>query len=297
MTETRPPNATLTGRTILVGVLGWPVSHSLSPLMQNAAIRALGLDAAYVALPAAPERVREAVEGLRALGFRGCNVTIPHKVAVVPHMDRLTPEARIVGAVNTIRINGDGSIEGHNTDCLGAVRALEANGGTVEGRTVVILGAGGAGRGAAVGCALAGAKRIIILNRTAGKAEALAGELASKEGIPPSVAWEAGPLDGERDWSGVDVVMQMTSAGMHGRNDLILDRQFQGMPDGSHALEAVYAPVKTGFLVSAQSKGLRTTDGLSMLVEQGVAAFEFWFGKKPDGALMREVLAASLREA
>lgn len=294
MAETRQPNAVLTGTTTLVGVMGWPVAHSLSPLMQNAAIRALGLDAAYVALPVAPERMGEAVEGLRALGFRGCNVTIPHKVSVAARMDRLTPEARIVGAVNTIRIHDDGTLEGHNTDCHGAVRALERDGGSVKGATVVILGTGGAGRGAAVGCALAGARRVILLNRTAAKAEELAGELAACGDLPEGIAWEAGPLDARVDWSAVTVVMQMSSAGMHGRNDLALDEAFQGMPDGAHALEAVYAPVKTGFLRSAQSKGLQTTDGLSMLVEQGAASFEFWFSRQPDAALMREALAKAL---
>lgn len=292
-TTSQPPNATLRGTTTLVAVLGWPVSHSLSPVFQNAALRAAGLDAAYVALPVDPSRVGEAVRGLRALGIRGANVTIPHKVAVVEHLDRLTDHARLIGAVNTIRVDEDGTLWGHNTDCVGAVGAVEHDGSTVKGRTVAILGAGGAARGCAVGCALAGAKRVIILNRTRSRADELAGEMKSQKGTSEATIWDSAPLGPEAPWEEIEVVMQMTSAGMHGENDLDLAACLSRMPPGGHALEAVYAPLRTRFLCEAESKGLRTSDGLSMLVEQGAVSFEYWFGTRPDRSVMRRALESA----
>ncbi|MCC5877559.1 MAG: shikimate dehydrogenase [Candidatus Sumerlaeia bacterium] len=288
-----PPNASLRGTTTLVAVLGWPVSHSLSPMFQNAALRAAELDAAYVALPVDPARVGEAVRGLRALGFRGANVTIPHKVAVVEHLDRLTDHARLIGAVNTIRVDEDGTLWGHNTDCVGAVGAVEHDGGSVKGRTVAILGAGGAARGCAVGCALAGARRVIVLNRTQSRAEELVAAMKAQKETAAATVWEAAPLGPDAPWDAIEVVMQMTSAGMHGENDLDLSACFSRMPPGGHALEAVYAPLRTRFLCDAESKGLRTSDGLSMLVEQGAVSFEFWFGTKPDRAVMRRALESA----
>lgn len=289
------PNARISGTTRLVGVIGWPVNHSLSPVFQNAALRGEGIDGAYVALPVHPERVGEAVRGLRALGFRGVNVTIPHKIAVLEYMDELTDRARLVGAVNTIRIEDDGRITGHNTDCEGAVGAVIHDGGTIKGKTVAILGAGGAGRGCAVGCALAGAKRILILNRTVERADVLVREMAAQPETGEATQWEAGPIGPAAPWEEIDVVMQMTSAGMHGENNLDMEDAFSRMPGDGHVLDAVYAPLRTGFLRQAESKGLRWSDGLSMLVEQGAASFEFWFGRSPDRELMRRSLEAVKR--
>lgn len=283
---------TINGRTRWVGVMGWPVAHTLSPRMQNAALAAAGIDAVYLPLPVDPDRLADAVRGLRALGAVGANVTIPHKVAVAALMDRLTPEATLIGAVNTVRVEADGSLTGHNTDCSGAVRAVEADGTPIAGRTVAILGAGGAGRGAAVGCALAGAARVVVLNRTADRASALVAELTGRPAMPPAVRWESGALDSAIDWAGIDVVMQMTSAGMHGEHDLDLGAAWDRLPAHAHVLEAVYHPLETGFLRAARGRGLRATDGLAMLVAQGAAAFEFWFGVAPDMAVMRAALAS-----
>lgn len=283
----------LTGKTRLLGVMGWPVSHTKSPVFQNAALRAAGLDAVYVPLPVDPARVAEAVRGVRALGFVGCNVTIPHKLAVMEHLDALTPEAELVGAVNTIRVEPDGRLTGHNTDCLGAVRAVERDGGRLRGATVLVLGAGGAGRGAAVGAALAGARHIIVLNRTAEKAAELVQELRGRPGIPPEIAWTAGPLsDGFDDdllpWREVSVVLQMTSLGMGDNRELPCDPQW--LRRDCHVLEAVYAPLETEFLRRVRGLGLPATDGLAMLVEQGAEAFRFWLGMEPDVAVMRAAL-------
>ncbi len=286
----------ISGKTALVGVMGWPVSHTLSPAMQNAALAEAGINAAYVALPVEPARLADAVAGLRALGFMGCNVTIPHKVGVAALMDELTTEARTIGAVNTIRVEPDGRLTGHNTDCLGATRAMEQDGTPLAGRTVLILGAGGAGRGVAVGAALAGATRVILLNRSREKAEELARELSAATTLPAGVEWIPGglPQAHEADglpWAEIGAVFQMTSLGMKPGEPLPADVAFL-RPD-CHVLEAVYSPLETDFLRAARAKGLRTTDGLAMLLEQGAIAFEFWFGRAPSRATMRRALEAA----
>lgn len=283
----------ITGRTRLVGVMGWPVSHSKSPAMQNAGLRAAGIDGVYVAMAVEPSRLGEAVQGLRALGFVGCNVTIPHKAAAMEFMDLLTPAARLAGAVNTIRVEADGSLTGHNTDCEGAVRAVESDGTTIRGRTVAILGAGGAARGAAAGCALAGAARVIVLNRTVAKAREIVDQLRAAGATLGNVACEAHELEdlGRRttiDWSAVDVVMQMTSVGMNSMGPMPMDAGL--LAPHCHIFESIYSPPETTFLARCRSMGLRSTEGLSMLLEQGIASFEFWFETKPDRKAMREAL-------
>lgn len=280
----------LTGRTRLVGVMGWPVSHSRSPAMHNAALQAAGLDVVYVPLPVDPANIGEAVRGLRALGFRGSNVTIPHKQTVIEYLDRLTDEAKVIGAVNTIRVEADGSMTGHNTDCYGAVGALRQDGGEVAGRTVVILGAGGAGRAVAAGCAFAGARRVVLLNRTVERAREVVAELRAK--LPDRCEWLAGGLGKdalpESIWAEVSAVFQTTSVGMNDFGEIPLDANV--LPSGCHVLESVYSPLNTPFLLQCRARGLRITDGLAMLLEQGALSFEFWFGIAPDRRAMRRAL-------
>lgn len=285
----------ITGHTKLVGVMGWPVSHTLSPPMQNAALRHGGIDAAYVPLAVEPDRITDAVRGLRALGYVGSNVTIPHKQAVFALMDTLTAEAEVIGAVNTIRVEEDGSLTGHNTDCLGAVRAVETDGTLVRGRTVLVIGAGGAGRGVAAGAAFAGADRIVILNRTPEKAQAVAEELGQRITLDPSLEWYAGGLDEKPPipWEDIDVVFQMTSVGMRATPGLPLDPGV--FRPGCHVLEGIYAPLETEFFRKARAKGLQVTGGLEMLMEQGAASFAFWFGQEPNKDVMRQALRDAVR--
>ncbi|MCC6548342.1 shikimate dehydrogenase [Candidatus Sumerlaeota bacterium] len=283
----------ISGKTRLVGLFGWPVSHSLSPVMHNAALAAAGIDAAYVPLPVPPDRIADGVRGIRAANFVGCNVTIPHKIAVAGLMDQLTPQAQVIGAVNTIRVEADGSLTGHNTDCEGAVRAVESDGACVKGKTVAIIGAGGAGRGVAVGCALAGARRIILLNRTLEKATALIDGLRAKDQLPGTIEWEAVELsDHGRNskvaWDEVDLAFQMTNVGMESSQGFPLDARL--LSTQCHVLESIYAPRETPFLRECRAKGLQTSDGLSMLLEQGAASFQFWFGVKADRTVMRMAL-------
>lgn len=279
--------AGIDGKTQLLGVMGWPVSHTKSPLMQNAALRAAGINAAYLPLAVAPERLGDALRGLRALGFLGCNLTIPHKLDAMAFLDRLTEPAALIGATNTVRVENDGTLTGHNTDWQGVTLALERDGTRLDGRTVAVVGAGGAGRATAVGCALAGAARVMLLNRTLDRATALAEELGQRLPGAPT-RWHAATLDEGCAWEEVDVVLQMTSLGMNGEGTVPVP--VERLPAHCHVLDAVYAPLETAFLKAARDRGLKTTDGLEMLLQQGAAAFEFWLGRKPDVDVMRAAL-------
>ncbi len=281
----------INGKTRLLGVLGWPVEHTRSPVMHNAALLRAEINAVYLPLPVRPEHLPAALAGMRAMQFIGGSVTIPHKEATAPLMDHLTDIAAAIGAVNTVRVEPDGRLTGHNTDGEGAVRALAEDGTDVRGRHVVIAGAGGAARGTAAGCALAGAGAITILNRTPARAEKLVQELSSSSALPRSIRWEAGGLDHPVDWPEVAAFLQMSSAGMDGDRTVPVDTAI--LPPQCHVLEAVYSPLETPLLEQARARGLRVTDGLAMLLEQGAAAFEFWLGRTPDRRVMREALTAA----
>ncbi len=278
------------GKTRLLGVLGWPVDHTRSPAMHNAALLRAGINAVYLPLPVKPEDLPGALAGLRAMQFIGASVTIPHKEAVARSVDRLTDIASAIGAANTIRVEPDGTLIGHNTDGEGAVRALAEDGTELRGSHAVILGAGGAARGTAAGCALAGASAITILNRTPARAERLAQELSASSALPSGIRWDAGALDHHLEWDNVAALLQMSSAGMGGDRTVPIDPTL--LPPGCHVLEAVYSPLETPLLEQARARALRTTDGLAMLLEQGAAAFEFWFGVTPSREAMREGLAS-----
>ena len=174
------------GETTLVAVMGWPIAHSLSPVMHNAAFEALGMNWRYVPLPVWPGQVSAAIEGLKALGFRGCNVTVPHKEAVLPHLDHIPPRVAEFGAVNTLILDraeeGTCTVTGENTDVRGFVHALRHGGFDPRGRRVLIVGAGGAARGVIYGLCRAGAAAVTVLNRTPERARTLVADLAAQAG-------------------------------------------------------------------------------------------------------------------
>ncbi len=285
------PIQRITGRTRLLGVIGWPIDHSMSPAMQAAAIAAASLDLAYVALPVAPGRLPQALAGLPALGFLGANVTIPHKEAVARMMGELTPEARAVGAVNTIKVGEDGSLLGHNTDVGGLVEALRTElGCCLRGRHVTIVGCGGAGRAAAFAAAGEGAASLVLANRDPGRAEALAGDLRLAFPQLPMETTPSPPNGEALRRSGV--VLQMTSLGMRDGDPLALDPGL--LAAGSILLDAVIRPGFTELVRRARAIGLPAADGRSMLVAQGALAFEFWTGRTADRAAMRAALDSML---
>ncbi|MBI3089506.1 MAG: shikimate dehydrogenase [Candidatus Tectomicrobia bacterium] len=261
----------------VLAVLGQPIEHSLSPLMHNTAIQALGLAYVYVAFEVAPADLAEAVAGLRALGVRGYNLTIPHKERVLPYLQELTEEARLIGAVNTVRLDGQRLI-GHNTDGVGLLAALRRDGGIdPAGKRCVVLGAGGAARAVVVQLALAGAAEILIANRTPERAAALASHVAANVG---GVALAALPLDGERlrqPLARADLVINATSVGMG--DDAASPLPADVLSDRHFVCDLIYRPPQTRLLRQARQRGARVLNGLGMLLYQGAAAFQWWTGE------------------
>ncbi len=284
----------ITGHTRLVGILGWPVEHSISPAMHNAAFTALGMDWRYVPLPVLPDRVPEAVRGLRALGFRGANVTVPHKQAVMPHLDRWEPAAEAIGAVNTIVVQEDGELVGDNTDAAGFVADLEEQGvdlSTVE--TALVLGAGGAARAVVYGLAQAGVRHVVVLNRTVARAQALLQDMATHF---PDRELESGrlPQDVGRFAGQAQLIVNCTTLGMHPWVDgLPWDEEVEFAPH-QVVYDLVYTPAATRLLQLAAADGARALNGLGMLVHQGAIAFRHWTGEAPPLAVMRRAVQIAL---
>ncbi|MBI5143096.1 MAG: shikimate dehydrogenase [Nitrospirae bacterium] len=274
----------ISGTTVITGIFGHPVSHTLSPAMHNAAFDALGLNWRYLPFHVTPERLGEAVAGIRALGLRGVNVTVPHKEAVMPFLDRIDDEAGRIGAVNTI-VNDDGVLTGYNTDGLGFVQSLKELGVTVGGRRIIMLGAGGAARSVAFALLASGAASIHIINRTVSRASSLADELnRTKQAV--TAAGEAGSL------SGFDIMVNTTSLGLHAEDALPVD------PAHIHnklvVCDLIYNPAETPLLAAARKHGAKTVNGLGMLLWQGAVAFRLWTGAEPPVDAMRRALEAGL---
>lgn len=271
--------------TTLVGLIGWPVRHSLSPAMHNAAFAALELNWAYVPLPVPSDRVGAAVRGLRALGFRGANVTVPHKQAVMPFLDALTPAAQSIGAVNTIVVGVDGALLGDNTDAPGFAADLAAQGVEIAGRSVTMVGAGGAARAVLYALLQGGAARVTILNRNVERARALAKEFAP---LAPGCTLDALRFpQSVQDCAGADLVINCTSLGMSPSVEgLPWDADAPFMP-GQVVYDLVYNPAQTRLLQMAAAQGAKAVGGLGMLVWQGALAFAQWTEYEAPVQIMR----------
>jgi shikimate dehydrogenase len=262
-----------------LGVCGWPVAHSRSPAMQNAALRAAGLDGwEYLALPLPPELFAETVRALPAAGFRGVNVTIPHKEAALAVADAPSPAALAIGAANTLTFEPDGTIAADNTDAPGLLEALRAQ-IDPSGRSALVLGAGGAARAAVWALVGAGA-RVEVWNRTPARAAALARELGARHVTAPGAA---------------EIVVNATSVGLEQNIE-----PFKALPlkadtfeAGSCVIDLVYGSGETRFLEAARSRGARVIDGSEILVAQGVASFERWTGKMAPRQAMRGAVSQS----
>ena len=269
-----------------VGLIGWPVAHSLSPAMHNAAFKALGLDWRYDLLPVPPGELEAAVTDLRAGQYAGANVTVPHKSAVMAYLDGIDDAARSIGAVNTVVVRGEGLL-GYNTDAPGLVGAVDDAGLELSGRRALVLGAGGAARAVVYALARAGCA-VTIYNRTVMRAASLAAHV-QKQGLSGAVGWLPGEEAlRELDLARLDLLVNATSLGMWPKVDE--SPWPEGMPLPSHwaVFDLVYNPLQTRLLREARQAGARTIDGLGMLVRQGVLAFELWTGCTPPADLMRE---------
>ncbi|MCE5237251.1 shikimate dehydrogenase [bacterium] len=289
------------GETRVAGVIGWPVRHSLSPPMHNAAFAALGLNWVYVPFAVQPERVGEAMAAVRGLDLAGLNVTIPHKPAVLPYLDELGPEAQTLGVANTI-INREGRLTGRNTDGEGFLRSLREIGGDVAGQPVTLIGAGGSARSVALAVCQAGAARLTIVNRTLERAEALAEMLrtiigageASRATEVCAVALEA--PEAEAAVSGAGVVIDSTAVGMYPHHDVAPVVPEGWLRPGMIVADLTYNPRQTVLLRAAARQGARTLDGTGMLVHQGALSFEYWTGQPAPVEVMRQALLKRLGE-
>jgi shikimate dehydrogenase len=281
---------TIDSHTILYGVFGDPIRHSRSPIMLNRAFQEAGINAVYAAFHVRSEELGDAVRGIRVLGYRGINVTIPHKVEVMQYLDEIDEGARIVGAVNTI-VNESGKLIGYNTDGIGYVRSLkEETGIELKGKSVLLLGAGGAARGVAYALAKEGAGRIYIANRTKERALELAGTMSAYTEAIGLGMDELGHVVDE-----VQFVLNTTSAGMYPHvEELPLPLELLR----SHHLvsDLIYNPRITRFLREAEARGARIHGGLGMFIYQGAFAFEYWTGTPAPVAAMRQVVEQSLAE-
>jgi shikimate dehydrogenase len=277
--------------TAIYGVFGWPVAHSRSPAMHNAAFQELGLDARYVPLAVPPARLAHAIEAVRTLSIAGLNVTLPHKSEVMALLDEVEPNARAIAAVNTIARDGD-RLVGSNTDAEGLARALRAADVPLAGAQVVVAGAGGAARAVIVGLAQAGAARITIGARRIEAAGALTRELGP---YVPGCALAACDLGDalERACTSASLFVQATSATLKGDPDaarFAAALPIAALPAGAVVTDLVYKPLVTPVLERAQARGLRTVDGLGMLLHQGALAFERWTGRPAPLTAMRRGL-------
>jgi shikimate dehydrogenase len=276
----------LSGKTRLLGVIGHPIGHTLSPKMHNASFAASGLDYVYVAMDVRPENLPAAVAGLRALGFRGFNVTMPHKETILPLLDDVDEAARTAGAVNTVTIE-DCTLHGANTDGSGFVEACEEAGVGFAGAKVLLVGAGGAAAAIGVSVLGEGASELRILNRSRWRAEKLRESLRE---IQPGVGISVhDPSDPEAAAAGVDVVVNATYLGMKDEDPLPVPAHCLGA--STAVCDAVYKPGgETGFILLARERGLRAVSGERMLLYQGVQAQRIWTGKEPDVEAMSRAL-------
>ena len=285
----------ISGKTQLVGLIGWPVSHSFSPAMHNAALAQLGLDWAYVPLPVLPEDVATAVPALPSLNFRGVNVTVPHKQAVMPFLAQIEAGAQAIGAVNTIVVQGSGraseavhshyQLYGYNTDWTGFLADLQEHGVMVKGRDCLVLGAGGSARAVAYALRQRGA-RVIVLARRLEQAQAVVKDLPSGELtaapltlLSTLIAQTTRPL-----------IVNSTPLGMAPNRDSSVWPDDLPFPHHAILYDLVYNPIETKLMQQAQAAGCQAINGLGMLIHQGAEAFRLWTGLHPDVEVMREAV-------
>ncbi|MEQ8967637.1 MAG: shikimate dehydrogenase [Azospirillaceae bacterium] len=272
----------------VAGVIGWPVGHSKSPVLHGHWLARYGLAGAYVPMAVPPAGLKRALAALPLFGFRGCNITVPHKEAAIAAMDTVDGFARRIGAINTVVIDDEGRLHGSNTDGFGFLENLRAAGGwRAEAGPAVVLGAGGAARSIVAALLDAGVPELRLVNRTTARAEALAGEIAGADGRRARVV----------DWTergealaGAALLVNTTTLGMAGQPPL--DLPLDALPDTARVTDIVYAPLVTPLLAAARARGLVTVDGLGMLLHQARPGFEAWFGVRPtvDAALRAAVL-------
>lgn len=282
----------ITGKTRVCGVIGEPIEHTLSPIMHNAAFQALNLDYVFLAFRVKSPEVETAVNGMRALNIRGLNVTMPHKTAVINHLDRVDLSAQIVNSVNTV-LNKENLLFGFNTDGVGAVRALKENGVELKGRKVLLLGAGGAARAIAYAIAKE-ADELAVLNRTVKQAQALA-KLLEKSFNKKIVSASLSPSDVQCNLQDSDILINATSVGMKPKAEESPVPP-KTLRKNLAVMDIVYNPLETKLAKDAKTAGAKVVSGIEMLIYQGAASFEIWTGKSAPVEVMRQAALTHLQK-
>jgi shikimate dehydrogenase len=279
----------------LVACLGQPVAENPTGAMQEAAFLALGLHWRYLTIEVAPARLREAILGVRAFGMRGINLTIPHKVAVMEYLDEIAPDAAVIGAVNTVRRDGDRLI-GENTDGKGFLRGVRVDAGVdPRGKRAIVLGAGGAARAIVTELALAGVADLLVVNRSVVRGEPMVSELAAKLAAQTKTAIRFEPWLGTYRVPGdAEILVNATSIGLYPEVDAMPPVDLSGASPNLLVSDAVFNPPETRLLAAARRMGLPVLDGLSMLVYQGVIGFQLWTGLNPPEDVMKKALRTAL---
>jgi shikimate dehydrogenase len=280
----------ITGTTKIIGVFGYPVKHSLSPVFQNAAFEYLGLDYIYIPVEVSPENLGKAIEGIKALNFVGVNLTIPHKKAVIQYIDEIDEEARIIESVNTL-VNKDGWLKGYSTDGYGFIRSLkEEKGIDISGKNVFILGAGGSAYAITGASIKEGVSKIYICNRTGEKAELLKNTLSKRLQFQNILVVPFEERNDKKYWKDIDLIVNTTSVGMkEGESSLIDEKNIV-------SVRLVYDLVynrKTELIQLAEKNGIPHMDGILMLIYQGAVSFELWTGMKAPIEIMKRSIHAT----
>ena len=280
----------ITGKTRLLAVIGAPIGHSLSPIIQNAALHAAGLDYVYTALPVRADALASAVRGLRDASIAGFNVTIPFKTEIIPLLDALSEDARRIHAVNTVVIE-DGRLVGHNTDVAGFLAGFAGRGSARTGKNAVLIGAGGAARAALWGLLRSGVSSVAIGVRSVEKGAALAADFAADGDVRAvsfdDAAWIAACSD-------ADLVVQTPPLCMTPHTEEMPPVDAAMIKPSAVVYDLIYTPAETRFLREARARGCETINGETMLVAQGAEAFHLLTGKRPDVELMKRVLREEL---
>ena len=281
----------ITGKTKILGVIGAPIAHSLSPIIQNAALHEAGLDYVYTAFPVHREALASAVCGLRDAGVAGFNVTIPFKTEIMPLLDVLSEDAHRIRAVNTVVIASDGTMTGHNTDVTGFMAGFAACGIGLAGKRTVLIGAGGAARAALWGLLRSGVSSVCIGVRNLAKGKALCTDFAA-DGTLAVYCFDDPHF---RDvLCTADIVVQTTPIGMSPQTDAMPPVDPAAISPSAAVYDLIYTPAETAFLRAAAAHGCTTINGETMLVMQGAEAFYLWTGVRPNTDLMQRALREEL---
>ncbi len=276
----------VSGSTNLLGIIGNPVAHSLSPLMHNAAFRSLGLDWKYVPLPVQSHRVNDALKGLIALGFRGANVTVPHKERVIPFLSEFSQDAAAIGAINTLVVDDD-RLLGFNTDWTGFLNHVSESGFDVSGTKALVLGSGGSARAVVYALCSRGAE-VTIYSRNSETAAAIARDVSKGSGV---CHIKFAPLENLHQLAAApDLVVNTTPVGMHPHVELCPWPEGIPFPPCRLAYDLIYDPKRTRFMALAEKSGSEAVNGLGMLVHQAAAAFRIWTGVEPPIDVMKKAV-------